>query len=331
MDSRIRNSHRVTIFTLLTYRVAYRAVKRLLWRHVGLFLALLILPLFATAHAAHAAQVGDKDFVLDCVFDKYNNNTNYTVKFARAWIPPNQRHRIVGDTIVFDSYYDKLKGNITKRNDERIEWTYLERPKDKHGKHYNAKRIYSYFFTTNKIATRMDFGAGYTSIEYVWGTCEEIDKNRSASRSKDKTSKTSSRKNVKINKQLLPININDWRLIRKGSNSVLKYHKRHDAILFTSTNPWFGAVHARLTSLPKADLRYAIYWANDNVFELKGYKHFNYGKPDKIVALKHNGKRYIMIADQDLDRIHDKRKTFMQISMRFHKSGGWFSNDTVLK
>ena len=67
------------------------------------------------------------------------------------------------------------------------------------------------------------------------------------------------------------------------------------------------------------------------MFELKGYKHFNYGKPDKIVARKHNGKRYIMIADQDLDRIHDKRKTFMQISMRFDKSGGWFSNDTVLK
>jgi hypothetical protein len=47
MDSRIRNSHRATIFTLLAYH--------LLWRHVGLFLALLILPLFATAHAAKAA------------------------------------------------------------------------------------------------------------------------------------------------------------------------------------------------------------------------------------------------------------------------------------
>jgi len=38
-----------------------------------------------------------------------------------------------------------------------------------------------------------------------------------------------------------------------------------------------------------------------------------------------------MIVDPDLERIHDKRKTFMQISMRFHNSGEWFSNDTVVK
>jgi hypothetical protein len=323
MESRVRNSHRTTILTILTYH--------LLWRHVGLFLALLILPLFATAHTAHAAQVGDKDFVLDCVFDKYSNNTNYSPKFAKSWIPLRQEHRIARDTIVFDSYYKKLKGTITKRNDERIEWTYLERAKDRKGKNYSAKRIYSYFFTTNKIATRLEFGTGYINIEYVWGTCDEKGKGQKLSKNSEKTSKASDRNKAGKNKRFFPIDIDDWRTIRVSSSSVLKYHKRHDAILFTSTNPWFGAVHGRLTSLPKADLRYAIYWVTDNVFELKGYNHFNYGKPDKIVALKHNGKPYIMIVDQDLDRIHDKRKTFMQISMRFDKSGGWFLNDTVLK
>ena len=295
---------------------------------IGIFI-LIFLPLYNAS--ASTGQVGDKDFLLDCTFNKYNNNTNYSAKFAKGWIPPEQKHRIVGDHIFFDSYYDKLKGKITKRNDERIEWTYLERPKDKRGKHYDAKRIYSYFFTTNKIATRLDFGTAYISIEYVWGTCDETDKNRRSSRSTNNSSKTRDKKYSTADIKLLPININEWHTIRGSSSSVLKYHKAHDAILFTSTNPWFGAVHSKLSNAPKADLRYAIYWANDNVFELEGYQHFNYGKPDKITALKHNGKKYIMIVDPDLNRIHDKRKRFMQISMRFTRSGAWFSNDTVVK
>ena len=297
-------------------------------RYIGVItMLLIILPLAS----ATAGQVGDKDFLLDCTFEKYNNNTNYSPKFAKAWIPPLQKHRIDGDQILFQSYYDKLKGTITKRNDERIEWTYLERPKDKHGKPYDAKRIYSYFFTTNKIASRMEFGTGYTHIGYVWGTCDEIVNGKNLTGTTDKASKTDAQKKDKKYKQLLPINMNDWRTIRGSNGSVLKYHNTHDAILFTSTNPWFKATHAKLARSPKADLRYAIYWANENVFDLKGYKHFNYGKPDKILATAYKGIKYIMVLDPDLDRIHDNRKTFMQFSMRFKNSGEWFSNDTTLK
>ncbi|MGB2235595.1 MAG: hypothetical protein ACPH5J_08430 [Candidatus Puniceispirillum sp.] len=175
--------------TTLARPTAFRTVW---WHGIMLAVFLVFLPLYNAS--ASTGQVGDRDFLLDCTFSKYNNNTNYSAKFAKSWIPPEQKHRIVGDHIFFDSYYDKLKGKITKRNDERIEWTYLERPKDRHGKHYDAKRIYSYFFTTNKIATRLDFGTGYTSIEYVWGTCDETDKNRSSSRSKNNSSKTRDKK-----------------------------------------------------------------------------------------------------------------------------------------
>lgn len=284
--------------THITHLTVWRAITALL-----IALPLIVLPLASTS--ATAGQVGDRDFLLDCTFDKYNNNTNYSAKFAKGWIPPWQKHRIVGDQIFFQSYYAKLKGKITKRNDERIEWTYLERPKDKHGKSYDAKRIYSYFFTTNKIASRMEFGTGYTHIGYVWGTCDEIVNGKTLSQTKDKTTKTRDKKRDKIDKPFLPINMNDWRTIRGSGGSVLKYHKKHDAILFTSTNPWFEAVHAKLARLPKANLRYAIYWANENVFDLTGYKHFNYGKPDKIEATTYKGIKYIMVLDSELDRIHD--------------------------
>ena len=288
-----------------------------------------ILDFILSMAMANAGQVGDKNFTLSCKFTKYGNSGAAT-KLTRGWIPSNQTHRITGNEVIFDSYHTKLKGTVTKRNDERIEWTYQERAEDRKGRRFGAIRYYSYFFTTKKIASKMGFKI-YRDFEYVWGTCDEKGKGQKLSKNSEKTSKASDRNKAGKNKRFFPIDIDDWRSIRLSSSSVLKYHKRHDAILFTSTNPWFGAVHGRLTSLPKADLRYAIYWVTDNVFELKGYNHFNYGKPDKIVALKHNGKPYIMIVDQDLDRIHDKRKTFMQISMRFDKSGGWFSNDTVLK
>jgi hypothetical protein len=68
----------------------------------------------------------------------------------------------------------------------------------------------------------LDFGTGYTNIEYVWGKCDETDKSRSASRSTNNLSKTRAKNNSKANKKLLPININDWRTIRKSSGSVLK-------------------------------------------------------------------------------------------------------------
>jgi hypothetical protein len=111
---------------------------------------------FLSLAGANAQQVGDKDFTLKCEFTRYGNSGAAT-KLTKGWIPPNQTHQITGNEVVFKSYYKKLRGKITKRNDERIEWSYQERAKDKKGRRFGATRYYSYFFTTNKIASKMGF------------------------------------------------------------------------------------------------------------------------------------------------------------------------------
>ena len=108
---------------------------------------LIFLPLYNAS--ASTGQVGDRDMTLNCEFTRYGNSGAAT-KLTKGWIPPQQTHYITGDEVVFESYYKKLKGRVTKRDDERIEWTYQERAKDYKGRRFGATRYYTYFFKTKK-------------------------------------------------------------------------------------------------------------------------------------------------------------------------------------
>ena len=113
--------------TILVRHPAFRAVR---WHGIMLVVFLLFLPLYNAS--ASTGQVGDRDMTLNCEFTRYGNSGAAT-KLTKGWIPPHQTHHITGDEVVFESYYKKLKGKVTKRDDERIEWKYQERAKDYKG------------------------------------------------------------------------------------------------------------------------------------------------------------------------------------------------------
>ena len=283
-------------------------------------LILIFLPLYNAS--ASTGQVGDRDFLLDCTFNKYNNNTNYSAKFAKGWIPPEQKHRIVGDHIFFDSYYDKLKGKITKRNDERIEWTYLERPKDNRGKHYDAKRIYSYFFTTNKIATRLDFGTAYISIEYVWGTCDQQGKDRNIS-SEKKLSATKK----KTTKSFVPNIYKEWTYLR-GNGDISIYHdNRARDFLITSTNPWFDKLYNQLVKQPRTLVGVAMHWKDDGISI--GNNNYVYQYPDSFGTTMFGGDKAIVLRGKFIKKMMTEKKPILEFSIRDMDSKISFAEHTT--
>ena len=119
---------------------------------------------------AYAANDSAGDVVLDCTFTEYKN-TGYSVKLAKSWIPELQTHRISGDQVTYATKKGQPQTTLKKRNQERMEWTYVTVQYDKLGKRYDNQLIYTYFFTNGKIATKMR-ATGYRDIEHVWGSCE---------------------------------------------------------------------------------------------------------------------------------------------------------------
>jgi hypothetical protein len=133
--------------------------------------ALLVASQFAALAPAAAS---DGDLRLVCGFSKFRN-TGYTEEFARTWIAETQTHIFEGDTVTFNSAdisFHRNPGKVSKRNTKRIEWSYEGHVNTVKQKDVIYKQTFTYFFTTNKVATKVKF-PHFKDIEHVWGTCEQ--------------------------------------------------------------------------------------------------------------------------------------------------------------
>lgn len=296
MFASITNTHRNNI----TAHTAYRAD----WRHFGVLIALLIFIPFASVTAG---QVGDKDMTLRCEFTKYGNSGAET-KLTKSWIPNRQIHRISGDEVIFESYYKKLKGKVTKRDDERIEWTYQERAEDRKGRRFGAIRYYSYFFTTNKIASKMGFKI-YRDFEYVWGTCK-AKRGKSVSRSK----KNNPPKTVKKSRPSSTSKpAKKWTYLRGNGDISIYHHAKLDIFLMTSINPEFNALYDRLVASPKTLIGVAMHWKDDD--KSIGQNSYVYRHPMFVGTTMHGKKRAIIMRGAILDELKNDKQTFLEVAI----------------
>lgn len=275
-----------------------------LWRHMALCLSLIVILPMAMANAG---QVGDKNFTLSCKFTKYGNSGAAT-KLTRGWIPPNQRHRITGDEVIFDSYHKKLKGTVTKRNDERIEWTYQERAEDRKGRRFGVIRYYSYFFTTKKIASKMGFKI-YRDFEYVWGTCTSRQNKNAAVSKKNKSAK--SLKKARSSSTAKPAK--KWTYLRGNGDISIYHHAKLDIFMVTSVNPWFDKLYDRLVKMPKTQIGVAMHWKDDD--RSIGDNNYVYRHPDSVSTTMHGKKRAIILRGKFLDQLKNEQEQFLEFAI----------------
>ena len=278
-----------------------------LWRHMALCLSLIVILPMVMANDAHAAQVGDKNFTLNCKFTKYGNS-GATTKLTRDWIPPKQTHRITGNEVIFDSYYKKLKGTVTKRNDERIEWKYQERAEDIKGRRFGAIRYYSYFFTTNKIASKMGFKI-YRDFEYVWGTCTSRQNNTSSMSKKNKSAK--SIKKSQSSSTVKPAK--KWTYLRGNGDISIYHHAKLDIYMVTSVNPWFDKLYERLVKMPKTQIGVAMHWKDDD--KSIGQSSYVYRHPSFTRTTMFGQKQAIIMRGTFLDELKADKQAFLEFAV----------------
>ena len=301
MRNRPRNRQRNQQQNIL---VRYPAFQAVWWHGIMLVMLLVFLPLHNAG--ASTGKVGDRDMTLNCEFTRYGNSGAAT-KLTKGWIPPRQTHHITGDEVVFDSYYKKLKGKVTKRDDERIEWTYQERAKDIKGRRFGATRYYSYFFTTKKIASKMGFKL-YRDFEYVWGTCTTKPKKTTASKS---TSQTSSKSKSVKKTDKKPTN--KWTYLRGNGDISIYHHAKLDIFLVTSINPEFDALYDRLIVSPKTLIGVAMHWQDDD--KSIGKNNYVYRHPMFVGTTMFGQKQAIIMRGAILDELKNDKQAFLEFAV----------------
>ena len=265
---------------------------------------LVLLPLYNAS--ASTGQVGDRDMTLNCEFTRYGNSGAAT-KLTKGWIPPQQTHHITGDEVVFESYYKKLRGKVTKRDDERIEWTYQERAKDYKGRRFGATRYYSYFFTTKKIASKMGFKI-YRDFEYVWGTCSAKPKKTTARKNTPQSfskSKSIKKTDKKPNQK--------WAYLRGNGDISIYHHAKLDIFLVTSINPEFDALYDRLVASPKTLIGVAMHWKDDDKSICQNS--YVYRHPMFVGTTMFGQKQAIIMRGTFLDELKADKQAFLEFAV----------------
>jgi hypothetical protein len=284
--------------------------------------------LFASQFAVltPATASGAVNFNLVCEFTKYKN-TGYTEETAKGWIPEHQTHKVRGQVVKYVSHTKAPSTIIRQRTKERLEWTYKIVQYSSSGKRYDDDLIYTYFFTNNKVATKIR-ATGYRDIEYVWGTCEQIFLSKKKSKAQQKShddpeTKVPKPKNDAALTELLPIVSADWEMIRANKSSVLFRHREGHAIYLQSGNTWFTKLHQRLEQNPRLNVHYAVEYALETD-ETKKYM-FGYHKADFVTAFTHKKRKALLINDKRLGRLLGTNDQELTVSATDYNGGLWFS------
>ena len=298
--------------------------------------ALLLASQFAVLTPATASE---SDLRLDCEFSKFRN-TGYTEEFARTWIAPTQTHIFEGNTVTYDSVgisFHRNPGKISKRNTKRIEWSYEGHVTTVKQKDVRYRQTFTYFFTTNKVATRVRF-PHFKDIEHVWGTCEQHpvarkktkDTNSSSGNAaRDVSPTTSYSGNVRYwqshqpaSVKIIPVDKSDWTGLRHSEDTSLFIQRHINAVIIESRTRKFVRLHDRIMNGEVIALGVATR-ATDERQSLKKSK-YRYERIGYFGASHEGDIRRIFLMGNPIDNLRFQNEAFLELSLRDLDSNVWW-------
>jgi hypothetical protein len=293
--------------------------------------------LVASQFAALApAAASDGDLRLVCGFSKFRN-TGYTEEFARTWIAETQTHIFEGDTVTFNSAdisFHRNPGKVSKRNTKRIEWSYEGHVNTVKQKDVIYKQTFTYFFTTNKVATKVKF-PHFKDIEHVWGTCEQRPvarkkaKPASGNPARDNSLATSSSGKVRYwqshqpaSVTIIPVDKSDWVELRHGAETRLFIQRHINAVIIESRTPEFARLHDRIINGEVTALGVATRATEDHQdLQKSKYRHGRIG----YFGASHEGDiRRIFLMGQQIDNLRYQNERFLELSLSDLDSDVWW-------
>jgi hypothetical protein len=285
------------------------------------------------AALAPAAASDAINFNLVCEFTKYKN-TGYSEQFAKGWIPAHQTHKVRGQVVKYASHGKTPSTTIRKRTEERLEWTYKVIQYSVNGKRYDDDLVYTYFFTNNKIATKVRT-TGYRDIEHVWGTCEQRPvarkkaKPASGNPARDNSLATSSSGKVRYwqshqpaSVKIIPVDKSDWVELRHGAETRLFIQRHINAVIIESRTPEFVRLHDRIINGEVTALGVATRATEDHQdLQKSKYRHGRIG----YFGASHEGDiRRIFLMGQQIDNLRHQNERFLELSLSDLDSDVWW-------